>query len=127
LEGSEDSAKVVVAQALAAEYSAAEVGELILAHAQGALGKLWHKGSISIAEEHRATQVTLQTLGYVSSAAKAGNKVGKKMLVTSLQGDRHLVGVRIVADMFRLDGWDVDSLGSDLPADEIVESKETSV
>jgi len=35
-------------------------------------------------------------------------------------GERHVLSVAIVADLFRAAGWDVIELGADLPVDEFV-------
>jgi len=92
----------------------------VFQESQYRLGKLWLGGKISVAQEHfctAATQVIMSRLyPYVFSTAKNG----KKLVAASAGGELHEMGIRIVADIFELEGWDAYYLGANSPAGAIV-------
>ena len=54
------------------------------------------------------------------SALFARPKNGRRLVATSVDGELHEIGLRIVADLFEADGWDTMYLGSNLPAASVV-------
>ncbi len=44
-----------------------------------------------------------------------GRRIGRKAIITSVQGDNHIIGGLTYADLLRFEGWDVDFLGADTP------------
>ncbi len=85
------------------------------------IGARWHAGELSIATEHRATQMALRLLGNAQRAYVDNRKVGRRAVITSVEGDTHIIGGLTFADLLRFEGWDVDFLGADTPADALVE------
>lgn len=92
----------------------------ILMQAQVELGERWHAGKLTIAEEHRATQLTLDMMARLRQVAPSRSPINKRIMITTIEGDSHLIGARLIADFFGLDGWNVDFLGTATPVAEII-------
>ena len=82
---------------------------------------MWRKGEISIAEEHRATELTVEIISYLREHIVPKPALGRKALGAVVEGDQHLLGARIVADMLYEDGWDVEFLGGNTPNEAFVD------
>ncbi len=89
--------------------------------AQRELGRLWHLGEISVAQEHYATAATQYIISSfyprLFSASRSG---GPTLLAACAQGERHEMGLRMIADWFQAEGWDTRYLGADLPVRDLV-------
>ena len=93
----------------------------VIAKAQSQIGELWHSGRLNIAEEHYATQISLSNMEKLRQRIQPSNKWGIRIAVSSIEGNSHYLGARMVSDLFTLDGWDVDFLGPDTPVHDLVE------
>jgi methanogenic corrinoid protein MtbC1/DNA-binding XRE family transcriptional regulator len=120
LEGSADRAQSVIDQGLAAGIIPSKLYLEVLMPAQVDLGARWHRGEITIPQEHIATQITLREMARLRGMLKTRLKLGLKAVVSSVEGDQHFVGAQAVADFLVVDGWDVDFLGADVPTDHLV-------
>ncbi len=122
LSGNSREADLVIDQALARGLDPTSLYLQVILPAQTELGNLWHEGKVSVSEEHRGTQITLSLLGRLRShlmeRAKPRNE--KLAVLTSIEGDPHLLGPRVVADFLQVDGWDVHFLGASTPLEELV-------
>lgn len=87
------------------------------------VGKLWHDGDITTAEEHAATSFIKD---YLCISARSFNSASNapKLLITTPQGQLHELGATIAAAQARKLGWQVVYLGTSLPADEIAGAAE---
>lgn len=91
----------------------------VVAPALRQIGTDWAEGRGSIAVEHAATQTTLWLLDRAERLWSARAALGLRALVTCVEGELHLVGAAMAATLLRIEGWEVDFLGADLPAAEI--------
>lgn len=85
---------------------------------QADLGTLWHNGKISVCQEHLATQLSLGEMDYLRSIIPQKRARPFRAVITTAEGDTHLLGARIIADFLHFDGWQVDFLGADTPQQE---------
>ena len=106
----------VIDQALSRGVSRAEIYLQVLAPAQARIGERWHRGAIGIAEEHLATTITMGIMDFLRRGMRPQPALGFRAVVTPVEGDRHTIGARFVADFLEMDGWDIDFLGTDTPA-----------
>ena len=83
------------------------------------IGRLWHLGEISVAEEHFATTTTQRVMSEVCARATPARRDGRAVVAASVEGDFHDMGVRVIADLLELSGWRVVFLGASIPADEL--------
>ncbi len=82
------------------------------------VGNRWHSGQLSVAEEHLISALLrdlLLGLGQVRAARRA-----PAALLATPSGERHDLGLALVALLFLEAGLSVTHLGADLPAAEIV-------
>lgn len=86
------------------------------------IGSSWAAGGISPAQEHLASSVIDQILERLTTASRTGQ--GPVLVVTTLPGERHGLGARLVCVTAVLEGWRVEYLGTDLPVLEIVAAVE---
>ena len=94
----------------------------ILGPALVEIGNAWKGGKLSVAAEHHATSITLRQISYVGEVRRRSPRRdnGATVVVAAVAGEMHSVGVRMIADLFDFDGWNVVDLGPDNPTDDLV-------
>ncbi|MBL8858336.1 MAG: cobalamin-dependent protein [Planctomycetes bacterium] len=95
------------------------LGKVLIA-AQREIGRLWHRGEWTIAEEHFASGVTRRLIERILAHAVTAEQTGKTVVVTSVSGDAHDLGVHVVSAFFELAGWRSICLGANTPVDDLV-------
>lgn len=88
--------------------------------AQYEIGRLWQLNQISVAQEHYATSVTQLAMSQLYPKIFNSFQKGKKALTTCIGDELHELGIRMVADLLELNGWDTIHLGSNTPTVEII-------
>ncbi len=79
------------------------------------VGRRWERNEVSVAQEHLATAITQRVLAQASLRASYLPANGRRALLACVQGNRHSVGLRIVADTLEIGGWEACFLGADVP------------
>jgi methanogenic corrinoid protein MtbC1/DNA-binding XRE family transcriptional regulator len=120
LSGSAEQAHRVVDQGLAAGVIPSKLYLDVLMPVQVEIGARWHRGDVTIPQEHMATQITLREMARLRGMLKTRLKLGLKAVVSSVEGDQHFIGGQAIADFLVVDGWEVDFLGADIPTDHMV-------
>lgn len=120
LRGDSDVAHKVIDNGLSAGIVPSKLYLDVLMPAQVEVGARWHRGEISIPQEHIATQITLRQMARLRAMLKTRLKLGLKAVVSSVEGDQHFIGAQAIADFLVVDGWEVDFLGADVPTDHLV-------
>ena len=119
--GEANVAQSVIDDAIDRGATPPEIYLSVLAPAQVKIGEMWHRGDISIAQEHLATAITMQMMDRQRQAAKPRTPIGLRALVTPPKDDQHFVGARITADLLIMDGWDVDFFWNATPDKDLAE------
>ncbi len=109
-----DAIEMVVAEAMGAIGPRAIYVDVLLP-AQREVGRLWHAGEVTVAEEHMVTAATQRAMAVVASRAAKRPTNGRTVVVAAMSGNVHDVALRALADLFQLDGWRVIFIGSDVP------------
>ena len=118
--GDAQGALQVVERAIQAGADIKAVYLDILSPALVRIGERWAAGEIDIAVEHQATAVALRLQGQLSArCVRRGRKRGE-VLLGGPAGERHSLPLAILADLLRLEGWEVYDLGPDTPANSFV-------
>jgi len=119
LEGNSADAIDRLLEALKSGQSTTSLYTEVLLPAQREIGRLWHIGDITIAEEHMVTSTTQRAMSVLSqhSSRKAPN--GKTIIAASVATNAHDIGIRAIADLYQMAGWRVIYLGSDIPVDDL--------
>lgn len=92
----------------------------VLVPAQQELGRMWHLGEISVAEEHFATSTTQMVMSQLLPMTGLPARDGRCVLTAAVDGNAHDLGVRVVADFFEMAGWRAIYLGASVPIDDLV-------
>ncbi|HEV2290811.1 MAG TPA: MerR family transcriptional regulator [Gemmatimonadales bacterium] len=93
----------------------------VLAPLLEAVGSAWEAGTITVAEEHAASQVVQQLLVRLIEELEAPGSAPVLVLATPAH-ERHTLGALMAGAAAALDGWRVVWLGADLPAAQIAEA-----
>ena len=85
------------------------------------IGTLWQRNEITVAQEHLATAIT-QTLltQFYLDVAGCAEPSERTVLFAGIEGNQHVMGLRMVSDAFELAGWSVRYLGANTPTDALV-------
>jgi methanogenic corrinoid protein MtbC1 len=84
------------------------------------VGRLWEYNRISVAIEHMATAITEGIMNQLYSDIINPERVGKQIIVSSVENESHQVGAKMVADIFEMNGWDAIYLGANTPLGELL-------
>ena len=91
----------------------------VLLPAQREIGRLWHLGEVTVAEEHLVTFTIQRTMAVLAASAPAVPSNGKTAVVAAVATNAHDIGLRAVADLYQLAGWRTIFLGADVPAEDL--------
>lgn len=91
----------------------------VLAPALVEVGERWRDGALSIAQEHLASSTVRAALERLLAVGR-GSIRGAAVL-TCAPGERHEIGLLMVAVLLRADGWQVSYLGADTPVADAAE------
>jgi methanogenic corrinoid protein MtbC1 len=116
-DGDELAAQAVVAEAQAAGVEPTDIYLDIFAPSMITIGELWEQNEISVAEEHLATEITERLIGQLSPCFNMRERAAAqgRVVMGCVAGERHVLGLRMLADLFRQQGWQVLYLGADVP------------
>ena len=99
--------------ALAREDSLPRVAVHVIQPAMYEVGRRWQDNKVSVAQEHLATALSQTWMARARALATAAPDNGGRALFTCLAGNHHVMGLRMVADAFELDGWATYNPGAD--------------
>lgn len=120
LQGERQQAVALVTGAVDAGRDLREVYESVLAPVQREVGSRWQHGQITVAVEHYCTAVTQLVMAQLHPHVFATPRNGLRLVATSARGNLHEVGIRMVSDVFELEGWDTYYLGANTPDEAVV-------
>lgn len=116
LQGDRRAAATILLEQIRSGATLLQVYQDVVVGAVDLVGQLWQCNRISVADEHTATETISNVVAqlYAEVAVLPPNVRGKAIL-TGVQGERHQLGSRLVADLWELEGFVVRYLGTDLP------------
>jgi methanogenic corrinoid protein MtbC1/DNA-binding Xre family transcriptional regulator len=116
LGGRREQAGKAVRQAYESGKSLREIYQEVFEPSLKELGRLWAEGKVDVAREHFFSESTLTFMSQLLARAEPGAKrsKGRSCLCLSVCRESHLIGVRMVADLLELDGWNSQFLGGDV-------------
>lgn len=121
LSGDDREAERVVLDALQRGIDAESIYLDVLAPSLVAVGEAWMHGNLNIAQEHLATNITLEQMGHIRDAVRRREQVSAEVVVAAVAGEMHFIATRMIADLFHFDGWAVVHLGADTPSADLVD------
>ncbi|QBI19427.1 helix-turn-helix domain-containing protein [Egibacter rhizosphaerae] len=91
----------------------------LLAPALHRIGEDWAAGRITVADEHRATEIVSAIMARLSEFFRRRGPTRGTAVTLTAPGDHHAVPARMVADFLRAGGFDVHHLGPDVPLEDL--------
>lgn len=122
LKGNRAGCSSVARQYLAKNPSIKDLYEEVFKVSLYEIGRLWETNQITVATEHMATAITEGVLNELFEQIIPEKKYNKKVVVTCVEGENHQVGIKMVADVFEMKGWESFFLGTGIPTSELVKS-----
>jgi diguanylate cyclase (GGDEF)-like protein/PAS domain S-box-containing protein len=114
--GDPAAATAVIDDALRHKLSAPEIQSRLIAPAMRQIGELWERGGLTVAQEHLACAVSYHVLTRLyPGLLRHSTRQGDTVVVAAVHGEHHVLGLRMVADVFDGAGFDVRFLGADVP------------
>jgi methanogenic corrinoid protein MtbC1 len=92
----------------------------VIAPALHELGRLWHAARITVAQEHYVSSATQVIMSQLYPRVFAEECKGPVLVATCVEGELHEIGLRMVSDLFQLEGWDTRFLGANTPPKAVV-------
>lgn len=120
LGGDRRSASQAVMRAVDAGTPLRDIYTHVFQTTQWEVGRLWQQNRISVAEEHYCTASTQLVMSQLYPRLFGGARDGRRLVATSVPGDLHELGVRMVADFFEMEGWDTFYLGASTPTESLI-------
>jgi methanogenic corrinoid protein MtbC1 len=77
------------------------------------IGEGWERGELTVAEEHVVTEAVRSRLGHL--LGDSGGGLRGTLVLACAPGERHELGLMMLAIALRRDGWKVIYLGADTP------------
>ncbi|MGM0411662.1 MAG: cobalamin B12-binding domain-containing protein, partial [Bacillota bacterium] len=91
---------------------------------QREIGRLWQLNKVSIAKEHYFTSVTQLIMSQLYKYILNSEKKNKTSITTCVGDELHELGIRMIADLLEMEGWNTIHLGANIPIKDIVDEIE---
>lgn len=115
-------AEEIALQGIAAGMSMAELYSRVITPAMWRIGDLWAEGAITIADEHLATALTHRVLASIFGSMPGEDRKRGHLLLGAIEGQHHVLGLRMAADVLEEAGYEVDYLGGDVPLSDLAKT-----
>lgn len=120
LSGGRQRANGIILDAVERGAQVSDIYLHVVSPAQHEIGRLWQMNQISVAQEHYCTAVTQQVMSRLYPWIFTTPRIGLRVIVTSVGGELHELGARMLADFFEMAGWDAYYLGASTPLPDLV-------
>lgn len=121
LDGDEYAAAAAVFAAIDRGVSAEDVLLEVIAPVQHRVGTEWAANRITVAEEHAATAINDRVIAALAHhPASAPTTTCGRVTVACVDGEWHALPARLLAEVLRLRGWQVDFLGAQVPTPHLI-------
>ncbi len=81
------------------------------------VGRLWETRDSTVAQEHFVTAGIQLVMAQLYPRLFVTPRIGRSVVVSSVGGELHELGGRMLADIFELRGWDSRFTGANTPSD----------
>jgi methanogenic corrinoid protein MtbC1 len=122
LEGFPTRAVGLITAAADAGFELPELYTAVLLPAQKEIGRMWHAGEATIAEERIVSDTTRRSMSILSHRAAEPAADARTMLAAPVAGNTHDLALRAATDLFAVAGWRSLCLGADVPVGEIAKA-----
>lgn len=120
LKGKKSQAQALVTALVTNGIQIASIYNNIFKVTQQEIGLLWQNNMITVAHEHYCTAATQSIMSTLYPYIFTSEKKERKMVACSVSGDMHEMGIRMLSDLFEMDGWDTYYMGANMPEANII-------
>ena len=89
---------------------------------QKEIGRLWQMNELSVATEHYCTGLTQLIMSQLYPYILNSSGTDYQAVTTCVGDELHELGVRMIADLLELEGWDTFHIGANTPREDIIET-----
>ncbi len=119
-QGDRRRALAVVKQGVAAGCDLRDIYLDVFQPAMYEVGRLWEINQLTVAQEHLATAITQSVMAHFYGDLFLRPPNGRTLIATCTGAEQHQLGIRMVADFFEMEGWNVYYLGGNVPTAGVV-------
>jgi methanogenic corrinoid protein MtbC1 len=120
LDGERHRASRMILDAASSGAQIAAIYQHVFQPALYEIGRLWQMNAISVAQEHYCTAATQLVMSQLYPQIFASEKGAGTLVATCVAGNLHEIGLRMVTDVFEMDGWHTYYLGANMPPHDVV-------
>ncbi len=111
------TAEAVVTEALGAGVAPTSIQVRVIGAAMERIGELWEQEEVTVADEHVATVLSYRALLPLQEPLQiAPPRSRERVVLAAVEGQAHVLGLRMVADVLEGAGFEVLYLGADVPS-----------
>ncbi len=82
------------------------------------LSEKWCRSEMDVYVEHRASRIIIRLISQITPRFTRRGVDRGTIIIGAPEGDLHGLGIAIVGDLLRCEGWRISDLGANLPANE---------
>ena len=121
LSGNRMKCSEISAELLNAGFSIKDLYEKIVKQALYDVGELWETGKISVATEHLASAIVEANLNEQYYKVISNTiEINKSVVAACVENEFHQIGIKMVSDIFEMNGWNAHFLGANTPTNELI-------
>ncbi len=120
INGKKREAQRLIEDLIRKNHSIPTIYDKVFKVTQYEVGLLWQTNKITVGQEHYCTAATQMIMSSVFASVLESKRKGVKLVACSISGDLHELGIRMIADLFELNGWDTYYIGSNMPDDKVI-------
>lgn len=113
--GREAAATAILLSSYVNGLSLLKILDVSFANAMRRVGKLWHNGEMTVADEHLATQTAARALETLRGCIRLEPPRGRRAIVCAVEEEMHDLAVHCVELLLEEKGWSVINLGAHTP------------
>lgn len=121
VDGDEYAAAAAVFEAIDAGMTPEDALLEVIAPVQHRVGSEWAANRLTVAQEHAATAINDRVIAALAHhPASASTPEAGRVTVACIDGEWHALPARLLAEVLRLRGWQVDFLGAQVPTPHLI-------
>lgn len=124
IKGNKNSALQLIINAVKNGVSIKDLYLEVFQVTQKETGRLWQMSKISVAQEHFITAATQFIMSQLYPYLFNSSHKEKSIIVSCIAGELHELGVRMVADLFEMEGWNSYYFGANIPELSLIKAVE---
>ena len=120
LSGNKYKCSEIVNNLVLSNFRIEDIYEELLRIALYKVGELWEMGKITVAAEHLSTAIVEGILNELYYKLISSHRTNRTVVVACVENEYHQVGIKMVADIFEMYGWNSHFLGANTPSSELI-------